>query len=289
MAKQDDFVIQTIKKADADSCPFLMNFFMEKSNEFGKVPKKPDREGVPKGDKFPLPRQKLFLGLFKMMDPKVRLIQFAEFANVSAGVVRNWNREEAFLEKEVELAEEFSDRYVKRFFKLEELQSGDLLKSLIQEIKEYKNPGVFGLIYKKMSEKYLGSALEPISGSGPIKVISSHFRSSFLEFQLAAEENPLIAGGNGPNKKKQADAIKDYYKHQKGFVKLQYDILVDHIKNARQEDAMMLAGLLAEGAENLLTMSENRKLDSMKPKKRKEIVKQFSPDEVKPYLDGRLK
>jgi hypothetical protein len=87
---RSDFASDFLRGINAEKCPVLMGWFESKLKEINELPIKPDRSGIPKGDPMPIPRHKMLLALYRLVDPNLKLKDFAEAYDASYGTVRVW-------------------------------------------------------------------------------------------------------------------------------------------------------------------------------------------------------
>lgn len=113
-SKREDYVGNFLQEINAEKCPVLIGWFKSKLDEIMELPIKPDRKGIPKGDPMPIPRYKMLLALCRLVNPYLKLKDFAEAYDASYGTVRVW----ASRKIEEGLRHDFGTYYRKHLTKL---------------------------------------------------------------------------------------------------------------------------------------------------------------------------
>jgi hypothetical protein len=171
----EKFVDDFIRKTNLEKCPFLLDWFTKKLNEINKLPTKPERQGIPKGDPLPMPRAKVLLALYRVVgEDFFRLNQFAKAYQISYGSVRNWLMDRAMAEKSAELLFDYVNLYLKTYNSLLELEDDNLdeIVSLLSELKYYSK-GLWLIIHHNLREA--DSPHFNLSGDDVGKFVKHHF------------------------------------------------------------------------------------------------------------------
>lgn len=132
----DKFYEKLIKEAQLERCPFLTDWFGKKLSTILEVSKTPGREGVPRGEAMPIPRDKQLLALYDVIFGDVPLKEFARVFGANYGTVRNWRRESADLREGFE--REFVQAFISRYNQLLKTDGGlAQAVKLVLEVRHY--------------------------------------------------------------------------------------------------------------------------------------------------------
>jgi hypothetical protein len=259
MNKKEDFANYFIEKNQLGMCLFLVSWLSKKLTELNKLPKKPDRHGVSKGEKMPMPRDKCLLALYKTIDPRLNLKKFSDLCEASYGTVKIWtSADENFAEYRDALEDEFISSYLEKF------------KQLVEE--RAKNPRLED--YKKIPVddyglKKNGAEISPSKGFTELDPLNrflyelSYYRSASLVDKIA-EGVATICGDNffiyeyreaymffkqellkkpkaGLKLKDYKQITEEYYEREIITYEYFFDLLYSCIKKNRKKDALAIA------------------------------------------------
>jgi hypothetical protein len=259
MDKKEDFPIYFIKKTQLDRCPFLVSWVSKKLVELGKLPKKPDRHGVPKGEKMPLPRDKCLLALYKTVDPRLNLKKFSDLCEASYGTVKIWtSADENFTEYRDALEDEFVRLYLRKFKQLVEDRAKnprleDYKKIPIDDygLKEYGGEISASKGFAEMDplNRFLYELSNYRNASLMVKInrgvttasIDNFFvyeyREAYMFFKKALLRNPQ----SGLKLKDYKQIMEGYYEREIITYEYIFDLLNSCIKENRRKEALAVA------------------------------------------------
>jgi hypothetical protein len=227
------------KGSRLEHCPFLYRWLEAELGMALKMPKKPSREGIPKGSPMPMPRYKMILILLQIAHPKLSLKKFAETYNLSYGTVRNWNYETEFNERQEELMNEYVILFVHRLKELIEAPGDDFgpVGDQLQEVGNYQDflitlkiRGELEIILNDISEKFKKGKLVKTYwdySAAYHLFLSSTFRKGFFE-----------------NPESLRTVIESAYNNEKIRLEAFFNVLLSYIGQDDLKGAATMAKLL---------------------------------------------
>jgi hypothetical protein len=216
-------------------CPFLLDWFERKSLEIAnQYQKKPDREGIPKGDPIPPPQGKVMLALLRAILPELSLKKYAQGTAISYDVIRQWARQKMVAKLELDLAGEYGNFYCE---KLKDHIENDEFSEALSQIKEvhyYKNVFIFIRIHGFISRLLEDLSEDKIKSDWLYALKIAGIHESFILASTSSDalmEKPELH-------RKYTESI---YSFEKEFIGLRFDLLISTIKNGKVGDAVKVA------------------------------------------------
>ena len=244
--KTEKFIEYITNRANLDRCPFLATWVEEKLEKFLKVPIKPSREGIPRGEPVPMSGPKLLMALDLTICPDMSLKEFAEATSgVSYAVVRQWMIQHAFNDFLSDFLDEYTILFCER---LEHLCKSDepieRVHLHLNELQYYKNILIFAGISGKLN-KLIEDAQSTAIDSYYLMRLAEALRYKML---VISSKNSIFA-----NAQLHREAVKSSYIGLQQYLSFYLDILTTVIKNGKTEGLLSVVNDAKDFAENIMS------------------------------------